>query len=208
MNYPGCTLGKHSNVKPEEPKTEQKQSLPDEVVVVKPAVAPQMIRPSYDTPLTNLIPILTSSVKQMVGSDVNNTDNASNVNEGVAIGTPCKNSGCKVAYESEETDLTTCVYHPGCPIFHEGLKYWSCCQKKTTDFQTFLNQEGCAQGSHLWHKQVHLINSLFSLFIFLIIKVFNLCIIFGWVYLEPWWFNCLSLMFIQSILIISFLSFD
>jgi len=45
-----------------------------------------------------------------------------------------------------------CKYHPGVPIFHEGMKFWSCCQRKTSDFQSFLNQEGCMLGEHKWKK--------------------------------------------------------
>jgi cysteine/histidine-rich domain-containing protein 1 len=48
--------------------------------------------------------------------------------------------------------VQVCKFHPGVPIFHEGLKYWSCCQKKTTEFDVFLKQEGCQIGSHLWIK--------------------------------------------------------
>ena len=30
------------------------------------------------------------------------------------------------------------------------MKYWSCCQRKTSEFQHFLEQEGCDIGSHKW----------------------------------------------------------
>ncbi|CDQ91215.1 unnamed protein product [Oncorhynchus mykiss] len=33
------------------------------------------------------------------------------------------------------------------------MKYWSCCKKKTSDFNTFLSQEGCSRGNHLWRKK-------------------------------------------------------
>ena len=33
------------------------------------------------------------------------------------------------------------------------MKYWSCCQKKTTDFQSFLNQAGCTTDKHRWIKE-------------------------------------------------------
>ncbi|MEE6473027.1 hypothetical protein FKM82_009818, partial [Ascaphus truei] len=46
-----------------------------------------------------------------------------------------------------------CQYHAGVPIFHEGMKYWSCCMKRTSDFNTFLAQVGCAKGTHLWIKK-------------------------------------------------------
>ena len=37
-------------------------------------------------------------------------------------------------YSAERVD-NECLYHPGIPVFHEGMKYWSCCQRKTTEFQ-------------------------------------------------------------------------
>ena len=49
-------------------------------------------------------------------------------------------------------DESECQFHPGVPIFHEGMKYWSCCNRKTSDFQSFLNQEGCERGAHKWKK--------------------------------------------------------
>jgi hypothetical protein len=32
------------------------------------------------------------------------------------------------------------------------MKYWSCCQRKTSDFDAFLDQVGCVEGKHLWKK--------------------------------------------------------
>ena len=29
-------------------------------------------------------------------------------------------------------------------------KFWTCCQKRTSDFNEFLKQEGCIPGSHRW----------------------------------------------------------
>ncbi|WFD23999.1 hypothetical protein MEQU1_002696 [Malassezia equina] len=40
-----------------------------------------------------------------------------------------------------------CRYHPGAPVFHEGLKSWSCCQttnKPVLEFDQFLQLPGCA----------------------------------------------------------------
>ena len=33
------------------------------------------------------------------------------------------------------------------------MKYWSCCQRKTSDFDNFLNQVGCEEGKHVWLKK-------------------------------------------------------
>jgi hypothetical protein len=34
------------------------------------------------------------------------------------------------------------------------MKYWSCCNKKTSDFNAFLEQVGCSQGNHCWIKDL------------------------------------------------------
>ena len=67
----------------------------------------------------------------------------------------CKNGGCNSAYESPATNDKDCIYHPGSPIFHEGMKYWSCCNRKTSDFTAFVNQVGCETGKHKWIKEVY-----------------------------------------------------
>lgn len=76
----------------------------------------------------------------------------SQLDEVLSVGTLCKNPGCQKAYQSEESNFETCEHHTGVPVFHEGLKFWSCCQKRTSDFSTFLNQSGCSSGKHLWIK--------------------------------------------------------
>lgn len=30
------------------------------------------------------------------------------------------------------------------------MKFWSCCERKTTDFNSFLSQGGCATGPHVF----------------------------------------------------------
>lgn len=70
----------------------------------------------------------------------------------------------------EESNLGVCLHHPGVPIFHEGLKFWSCCQRKTTDFNSFLSQEGCREGKHVWKKEgvsIPLNTVLYQYFMFL-----------------------------------------
>uniref|UniRef100_A0A8D0L2L9 Integrin subunit beta 1 binding protein 2 n=1 Tax=Sphenodon punctatus TaxID=8508 RepID=A0A8D0L2L9_SPHPU len=49
--------------------------------------------------------------------------------------------------------MEACIFHPGVPVFHEGMKSWSCCGMKTTDFTDFLEQQGCSPGKHTWVKQ-------------------------------------------------------
>ena len=56
-------------------------------------------------------------------------------------------------YQGSPSKASECQYHSGVPIFHEGLKFWSCCQKKTSDFQSFLDQAGCQFGTCKWKKE-------------------------------------------------------
>ncbi|XP_019867606.2 cysteine and histidine-rich domain-containing protein morgana [Aethina tumida] len=153
LNIKGCQLSKHSNIKPPEPEKPVNKDIPDtEVIEVKPIVPSALERPPLDSPLIVLKPEIAPSLKQQLdssGSDVKVTANDSNE---ITIGTVCKNGGCGKEYSGPETNETTCVHHPGVPIFHEGMKFWSCCQKKTTDFNAFLSQVGCEHGTHVWKK--------------------------------------------------------
>lgn len=83
----------------------------------------------------------------------------------IPAGTTCKNGGCGQTYDSPASDDTECVYHPGVPIFHEGLKYWSCCTKRTTDFAAFMAQKGCAYGKHKWLPDVSIAYEFFFSFV-------------------------------------------
>ncbi|KRT81557.1 hypothetical protein AMK59_5843 [Oryctes borbonicus] len=150
LNIKGCMVSKHCNVKPPEPE-KLVENIPDVVAVteVKPLQQP-MTRPPYNTPMIKIEPEIASSVKRDFQSPTeSNTDVHS---AEIKIGTSCKNRGCTTIYEGPSSDSGTCTYHPGVPIFHEGLKYWSCCQRRTTDFNAFLNQVGCETGQHVWKK--------------------------------------------------------
>ncbi|KXN90544.1 Cysteine and histidine-rich domain-containing protein 1 [Leucoagaricus sp. SymC.cos] len=51
----------------------------------------------------------------------------------------CSRGGCKAEYTEGSTDK--CVHHPGGPVFHEGLKSWSCCSdvnRPVLSFDDFL----------------------------------------------------------------------
>ncbi|KAI4458337.1 cysteine and histidine-rich domain-containing protein 1 [Holotrichia oblita] len=149
LNIRGCTVSKHSNIKPIEPE-KPAQSVSDvEVIEVKP-IQPAMKRPPFDTPMTTMNPEIAPSVKQNISISTENKKNA-NSSE-ITVGTSCKNRGCTTTYEGPSSDNSSCTYHPGFPIFHEGLKFWSCCQRRTTDFNAFLSQIGCETGQHVWKK--------------------------------------------------------
>lgn len=112
-----------------------------------------LTRPPFETPVTQLEPTINASFKkQMDGLDLSKKSNVE-CDGTVAIGTACKRGGCAYLYEGPVSDELVCTHHPGVPIFHEGLKFWSCCQKKTSDFSAFLAQVGCESGKHKWTQE-------------------------------------------------------
>ncbi|KIP08162.1 hypothetical protein PHLGIDRAFT_88607 [Phlebiopsis gigantea 11061_1 CR5-6] len=66
----------------------------------------------------------------------------------------CTNKGCGQEYVSENNLDASCVYHSGAPVFHEGLKSWSCCQdvnRPVLDFDDFMKIPVCTRldiGQH------------------------------------------------------------
>eukprot|EP00088_Acartia_fossae_P052923 TRINITY_DN599_c0_g1_i1.p1 TRINITY_DN599_c0_g1~~TRINITY_DN599_c0_g1_i1.p1 ORF type:complete len:365 (+),score=62.74 TRINITY_DN599_c0_g1_i1:29-1096(+) len=156
LNMKGCTQGKHSNVKPIEPEkitgNLTKEDSP-EVVEVRAPIAEALPRPSFTTAMKRLTPTVAGSLKDQLKQMEKIAVNGDSACKEVRIGESCKNNGCKNTYQGEDVEYNNCKYHPGIPVFHEGLKYWSCCERKTTEFQQFLDQEGCAIGTCAWVRE-------------------------------------------------------
>uniref|UniRef100_A0A3B5B5F6 Cysteine and histidine-rich domain-containing protein 1-like n=1 Tax=Stegastes partitus TaxID=144197 RepID=A0A3B5B5F6_9TELE len=161
LSIKGCTRGRHSNEKPQEPlrpevssdKAEIKHTNGQEIIYQGPKSAEtlQKERPSSDEPLTKLPHKVSASLAQVLEKlDISQRAEKENKDSQVMPGTRCKNAGCKTVYQGPETDMEVCSHHPGGPVFHEGYKYWSCCCIKTTDFNAFLDQKGCSTGKHCW----------------------------------------------------------
>jgi hypothetical protein len=66
----------------------------------------------------------------------------------------CQRNGCTTEYREADNNETSCRHHPGQPVFHEGLKGWSCCKKRVTDFSDFLTIPGCTWSTHSDEKRV------------------------------------------------------
>ncbi|CDS14189.1 hypothetical protein LRAMOSA06359 [Lichtheimia ramosa] len=66
----------------------------------------------------------------------------------------CTHKGCNQDFSEQDNKDNACQFHPGAPVFHEGLKGWSCCDKRVTDFDEFLNIPGCTFGRHTTEKPV------------------------------------------------------
>jgi len=61
----------------------------------------------------------------------------------------CQRKGCQKTFVIAENAPTACTYHKGNPVFHDAVKFWSCCSdKKCFEFDEFLAVPGCASGCH------------------------------------------------------------
>uniref|UniRef100_A0A669PHF9 Integrin subunit beta 1 binding protein 2 n=1 Tax=Phasianus colchicus TaxID=9054 RepID=A0A669PHF9_PHACC len=148
----GCTKGFHSKEKPPEPSQEETSDQPKakpmaEIIVQGPKSAEKMQRerPSSDEP-RQLLPIKVSrSLEQALEKLTQLYCRA------VLEAQPRVVSAfCPQVYQGPESNTEVCTFHPGVPVFHEGMKYWSCCGIRTTDFSAFLEQPGCSTGRHCW----------------------------------------------------------
>ncbi|CAE1232568.1 CHORDC1 [Acanthosepion pharaonis] len=154
LDIPGCTKGRHNPTPPTKEVSKSVEKEPLTVRLPKPKDPPP--RPSEDEPITKLKMTVLDNLKEKLNNlmaDLKINDKRGDSND-ITIGTPCQNSSCKQSYEGEHSNSQICVYHSGQAVFHEGLKYWSCCERKTTDFSSFLDQPGCETGKHVWKKQV------------------------------------------------------
>ncbi|XP_074840086.1 cysteine and histidine-rich domain-containing protein 1 [Carettochelys insculpta] len=169
LSIVGCTKGPHNSEKPPEPvkpevkTTSERKELADlkpkfqEHIIQAPKPVETLNRPSPDEPMTSLQLKVSASLKQALGklklSSENEEVKKEEDSDEIKIGTSCKNGGCSKTFEGAQSTEEMCIYHSGVPIFHEGMKYWSCCRRKTSDFNTFLSQEGCTTGTHVWTKK-------------------------------------------------------
>ncbi|KAM9407057.1 cysteine and histidine-rich domain-containing protein 1 [Salvelinus alpinus] len=166
LSIKGCTQGRHSNEKPQEPM--QPTVISDkngvrnnreEIIYQGPksAEALQKERPSSDEEKTKLKLKVSASLTQVLEKmEISSKAELKKKESAVVMqGTRCKNTGCKTQYQGPETNGETCTHHPGAPVFHEGYKYWSCCCVKTIDFNAFLDQKGCTNGKHRWVQKLN-----------------------------------------------------
>ncbi|KAL0371603.1 UNVERIFIED_CONTAM: Cysteine and histidine-rich domain-containing protein RAR1 [Sesamum calycinum] len=65
----------------------------------------------------------------------------------------CQRIGCDAMFSEDDNPDGSCTYHHA-PIFHDGMKEWSCCKKRSHDFNLFLEIPGCKTGKHTTEKPV------------------------------------------------------
>lgn len=167
LNFKGCQSSKHSSEKPLLPSNDDEQDdsenflLPPKKVEQEETRGPMYVpkeRPSVDAHMIDLPRTVSESLKNKLKAfDVKDSivvEGESKDSEAgagnVLVDTPCNNKGCRESYGPNTSSV--CVYHSGYPVFHEGMKFWTCCKKRTSDFDAFLAQVGCESGRHLWTK--------------------------------------------------------
>uniref|UniRef100_A0AAY4AAM8 Cysteine and histidine-rich domain-containing protein 1 n=1 Tax=Denticeps clupeoides TaxID=299321 RepID=A0AAY4AAM8_9TELE len=144
LSIAGCTKGPHNKEKPPEPVKPDVEDLKpkfDEFIIQAPKAFEAIKRPSEDEPVIKLQQKVAPSLKQALEKLKLTEENAQDKKGNTVY-------SCFLNCSNKEV----CLYHAGFPIFHEGMKYWSCCKRKTSDFNTFLSQEGCSRGEHIWKK--------------------------------------------------------
>uniref|UniRef100_A0A8C6L5K0 Zgc:92429 n=1 Tax=Nothobranchius furzeri TaxID=105023 RepID=A0A8C6L5K0_NOTFU len=157
LSIKGCSRGRHSNVKPQEPlrpevlsdKADVKHTNNQEIIYQGPksAEALKRERPSSEEPMTKLpYKVSASLVQALEKLGINQRTELLITDLTVYLTSP----RLIQIYQGPDTDLEACTHHPGAPVFHEGYKYWSCCCIKTTDFDAFLDQKGCTTAKHRW----------------------------------------------------------
>ncbi|KAH7726638.1 CHORD family protein [Aphelenchoides avenae] len=158
LSYKGCTKGPHNPEKPAEtgriPANMQiRPEKQDEVIVWNGLNKPAERPADHVKREMKVLPKDTTETALRAIERQKELRAEAGASEGdLVVGAPCKNSGCKATYNGPESRLEPCAHHPGTAVFHEGMKYWSCCQRKTSNFSAFLEQEGCAKGDHNWSK--------------------------------------------------------
>lgn len=156
LSYKGCTKGPHNPERSADqikiaPSKEIRPENPEEVIVWNGLNKPAE-RNGTESRQTSILSVeVTQAATRAIDAFKETTSHDSTTGT-LQIGAKCKNAGCSESYNGPDSDKIECLHHPGGAIFHEGMKYWSCCEKKTTDFANFLDQGGCTKGEHRWCK--------------------------------------------------------
>jgi len=154
LNMPGCTTGRHSDERRAPPEKPKPESSGNGITMVstgnvevyssgnkKPARA--AVQPITDIQLELLAQQAAAKSQQQEDQVKDDPPDAT-----IEAGTQCKRGGCTHSYVDQSSKTSSCVYHSGVPIFHEGSKGWSCCRRKCLDFDDFMKIEGCEVGKH------------------------------------------------------------
>jgi hypothetical protein len=151
LSYPGCSSGPHNPTRPEQPAPPPAPLIEDASEFPAVVHQPLETRPTpVRTPSGSLEPLPTSTMPSLVNALNRMTTNESLASQAAPVKIKCENFGCDAEFVEGGSLADNCLHHPSPPVFHEGLQYWGCCQKKHTDFEKMRQQPGCTHGKHNW----------------------------------------------------------
>lgn len=135
----GCSTGSHSIIPPAVALAKSPSAVDNPVASLQPIAAPLKSIAAYNAANPEAASAATSAVKTMERKSTRKDDGTAR----------CQRKGCQKQFVFESNEVGACQYHKGQPIFHDALKFWSCCpNKKCFDFDEFLLVPGCGTGFH------------------------------------------------------------
>ncbi|KAI8821412.1 chord-domain-containing protein [Fimicolochytrium jonesii] len=151
LKIPGCSVGRHTSLAPEEPSPTAPVEKAAKPTTVGKTGVETYTNGTNGTALPNPA-AETFQAKAKTPADaapaVKEEDLHDSPDAKVAEGTKCKRNACGKTWAGEGSRTEECVFHSGQPIFHEGSKGWSCCSRKVLEFDEFLKIKGCKRAKH------------------------------------------------------------
>jgi len=136
----GCAVGKHSTV--EKPQLFTSSPTVDAANAAEARSASAQLKQISDFNQENP----NASTAAASAQKTVTTRKSSRKSDGTA---KCQNKGCQKSFVVNENKEDSCRYHRGQPVFHDAIKFWSCCSdKKCFDFEEFMQVPGCVLGYH------------------------------------------------------------
>lgn len=132
----GCTLGKHSTKEQQKIFTES----PTVAAASKAENAPILKSISdYNAANPNAASAANTAAKSLERKSTRRADGTAK----------CQRKGCQKDFIVADNSSSSCNYHCGQPVFHDAIKFWSCCpNSKCYDFDDFLKVPPCSVGFH------------------------------------------------------------
>lgn len=164
LKIPGCSVGCHSTSKPEEPQfsssevQEPVSQKSDDSKTENKADSNYKMGEVLDSLPSLPIPQIISKEEKLKIKEAEEKEEISKEDDTsveVAPGTLCKRRGCGYKFVSDDLSRnsgpeSSCQFHPGAPVFHEGSKGWTCCKRKVLEFDEFLKIQGCKTAKHIF----------------------------------------------------------